>query len=233
MVTDVFFSLMHRIIVIITSIRQIFWRKRRIGKRHVTISERHKQRVSFFIIKIQPYFKFEPDWYRRGEVRGIVTQYYYLLRSILKSKPHLKNCLAKCKHCQIFFFTHPRNAGRTDLGCPFGCRQTHRRKSAIKRSVEYYRSPAGKIKKGYLNKRRNNQKKVEESKQKEKFISNRQIPIDEVSLAHMQTATSLIEGRSVSMGDIIIMLTEIMRQLSIDIREGLTYGDRYLGKIPP
>jgi len=84
-----------------------------------------------------------------------------------------------------------------------------------------------------LNKRRNNQKKVGESKQKEKFISDRQILIDEVSLAHIQTATSLIEGRSVAMGDIIIMITEIMRQLSIDIRKRLTYGDRYLGKIPP
>ena len=84
-----------------------------------------------------------------------------------------------------------------------------------------------------MNKRRNNQKKVGESKQKEKFISDRQILIDEVSLAHIQTATSLIEGRSVAMGDIIIMITEIMRQLSIDIRKRLTYGDRYLGKIPP
>ena len=84
-----------------------------------------------------------------------------------------------------------------------------------------------------MNKRRNNQKKVEESKQKEKFISDRQILVDEVSLAHIQNATSLIEGRSVAMGDIIIMITEIMRQLSIDIRKRLTYGDRYLGKIPP
>ena len=84
-----------------------------------------------------------------------------------------------------------------------------------------------------MNKRRKDQKKVEESKQKEKLVSDSQIFVDEVSLAHIQTATSLIEGRYVAMGDIIIMTTEIMRQLSIDIRNGLTYGDRYLGKIPP
>ena len=204
-----------------------------VGKKYATISKRHKQTVNFFVIQIQPFFQFTPDWYRKGEVRGIVARYYRVLRSILKSRPHLREFLARCKHCHILFLTHPRNAGRTDLGCPFGCRQAHRKKSAIKRSVEYYRSSAGKIKKGYLNARRNNQKKPQESKPEEKPISCPEAYVDETTLLHIQTITSLIEGRSVAMDDIIIMVTTIMRQLSIDKRKRFSYFDSCPGKIPP
>ena len=35
----------------------------------------------------------------------------------------------------IFFLTDARNAGRQDLGCPFGCRQAHRRRQSTRRSV--------------------------------------------------------------------------------------------------
>ena len=34
---------------------------------------------------------------------------------------------------RIRFLTHPRNANRRDLRCPFGCRQHHRREEAKKR----------------------------------------------------------------------------------------------------
>ena len=103
----------------------------------------------------------------------------------------------------------------------------------MKRSAEYYRSKAGKIKKGYLNERRNNQKKPQESKQEEKFISDRQTCVDETTLFHIQTVTSFIEGRSVAMVDIILMVTGIMRQRSIDFRKKLIYVDSCPGKIPP
>jgi hypothetical protein len=103
----------------------------------------------------------------------------------------------------------------------------------MKRCVEYYRSKAGKIKKGYLNERRNNQKKPQESKPEEKFISGRQTCVDETTLYHIQTVTSFIEGRSVAMDDIILMVTEIMRQRSIDYRKKLIYIDSCPGKIPP
>lgn len=55
----------------------------------------------------------------------------------------LRRCLTRCRHCRIFFLTHPRNAGRKDLRCPFGCSQAHRRKESIRRSTEYYRGEDG------------------------------------------------------------------------------------------
>lgn len=66
-------------------------------------------------------------------------EYYVLLRSILRTKPHLPVCLARCRHCGIFFLTHRRNASRRNLRCLFGCREAHRRKASTERSVAYYR----------------------------------------------------------------------------------------------
>ncbi len=60
----------------------------------------------------------------------------------------------RCCHCGIRFFTHPRNAGRRNLRCPFGCRQHHRRQRANARSRKYYRTGSGKKKKKHLNGKR-------------------------------------------------------------------------------
>ena len=117
-----------------------------IGKKYATLYKRHKQRVSFFVIQTQHFYQFIPDWYRKEDVRGIVAQYYRLLRSILKSKPHLREFLARCKHCHILFLTHPRNAGRTDLGCPFGCRQAHRKKTQSNEVLNITEAQLGKSK---------------------------------------------------------------------------------------
>ena len=57
-------------------------------------------------------------------------------------------------HCGIRFLTHPRNANRRDLRCPFGCRQHHRREEAKKRSAAYRRTHEGKRQKKLLNARR-------------------------------------------------------------------------------
>jgi hypothetical protein len=69
-----------------------------------------------------------------------VLEYYVLLRSIHRTKPHLPVCLARCRHCGIFFPTHRRNARRRNLGCLFGCREAHRRKASTERSVAYYQA---------------------------------------------------------------------------------------------
>ena len=79
-----------------------------------------------------------------------------LLRSILRAKPHLRKCLVRCRQCRIFFFTHPRNAGRCDLRCPFGCREAHRRKESNRRSSAYYVGEQGRT-----YKRRQNQRQAE------------------------------------------------------------------------
>lgn len=83
-----------------------------------------------------------------------MLQYYLLLRSVLRAKPHLRRSLTRCRHCGIFFLTHPRNAGRQDLRCPFGCREAHRKQASAQRSAAYYREPKGRSKKSQFNQRR-------------------------------------------------------------------------------
>ena len=82
-----------------------------------------------------------------------------LLRSILRAKPLLRKCLCRCRHCRIFFLSHPRNAGRCDLGCPFGCREAHRQKESIRRSTDYYRGDDGRKYKRRQNQRQNEKRR--------------------------------------------------------------------------
>jgi hypothetical protein len=94
-------------------------------------------------------------------VRSVALSYYYVLRSILRDHPELRGrCLTRCCHCGIFFLTHPRNAGRQDLRCPFGCREAERRQRSTERSVAYYRTPEGKIKKQLQNSKRRQSRDV-------------------------------------------------------------------------
>jgi hypothetical protein len=88
------------------------------------------------------------------EVRDLVLEFYFVLRSLLKAKPHLRPLLACCRHCGILFPTHPRNRGRRDLGCPFGCRQAHSKKCSKQRNKAFYETENGKAaKKEHNNKR--------------------------------------------------------------------------------
>lgn len=66
---------------------------------------------------------------------------------------------SRCRHCRIFFLAHPRNAGRKDLGCPFGCREAHRKQESNQRSAAYYGEAEGKIKKRALNSKRKTSRK--------------------------------------------------------------------------
>jgi hypothetical protein len=164
-------------------------------------------------------------------VRGLVARYYLVLRSVLKEKPHLKTCLTRCRHCNILFFTHPRNAGRNDLGCPFGCREAHRRKKSIERSTEYYRYEENKEKKKALNRNRSKKTDLPETKQEETI--EERCEVDRGIVSHVRLVTSLIEGRNVSLNEIYRMLNSRMRQHSIDSAEKTFYGGPGSQKIPP
>ena len=141
----------------------------------------------------------------------------------------MRKCLVHCRHCQILFFTHPRNAGRIDLGCPFGCRQTHRRKNAIRRSIEYYRSPEGKVKKKYLNAGRSSQNRLPEPDSEENCVCT----VDDETVEHIRLVTSLVESRWVGLAEIYAMLEGILRQHSIDWSIKLSYGVPSLQEKPP
>lgn len=210
----------------------------------------YKPKPIFFIVKIQLAYQFTPDWYREGEVRESVLHYYWVLRQVLRDNPHLRKCLTRCKHCGIFFLTHPRNAGRRDLSCPFGCRQVYQKENLKKRSAKYYRSEKGKKKKKELNERRDRQVKPDnegadlanESLQKqnelplqhEEIVQNEEEVIrDKGSLCYIQMVISLIEGCLVSLDEVLKMLAKIWRQHSIDRRRRFVYAFTYPSQRPP
>jgi len=187
-----------------------------------------------------------------------VLQYYYILRSVLRANPHLKECLTKCKHCRIFFLTHPRNAGRDDLRCPFGCRDAHRKESSNKRSAEWYRSKRGKEKKKDLNERRFRQTSFDNSSEdlaKEESVEHKEEVVrdepeviqdepevvqyesevvrNKTTLCYIQMLIGLIEGRLVSLDEVLEMLLKIVRQHSIDRRRRFVYAFTYPEQKPP
>jgi chromatin remodeling complex protein RSC6 len=75
--------------------------------------------------------------------------------------------MACCVHCGICFITDPRNAGRCDLRCPFGCREAHRKQCSTRRSVEYYRTEDGKEKKKLQNDKRTRSESAPEDRRSE------------------------------------------------------------------
>lgn len=139
---------------------------------------------------------------------GLVVSYYVLLRSILKAKPELRACRTRCRHCRIFFITDPRNAGRLDLRCPFGCREAHQKAESTRRSTAYYRDEAGRDKKRQLNARRTSRSAPPSSGPliDPPRICPRQL------VEYLRVVVSLIEGRPVSSGEILEMLARALRQ---------------------
>lgn len=108
----------------------------------------------FFAIAVEKFFSFRADWHQDDRARPLVRHYQTALDAALRSRPQLQGCLASCAHCGIRFLTHPRNTGRRDLRCPFGCRRHHRRQRSSQRSTAYYQTAGGRRKKKRLNGRR-------------------------------------------------------------------------------
>lgn len=81
----------------------------------------------------------------------LIQQYRLILDRHLEAHPEVAKCVVCCAGCGIRFLTHPRNRGRTDLRCPFGCRERHRRKCANERSCRYYQTAEGREKKEWRN----------------------------------------------------------------------------------
>jgi hypothetical protein len=149
----------------------------------------------------------------------LVKQYYVVLRSVLRSRADLRRCVSRCRHCRIFFLTHPRNAGRNDLRCPFGCRKAHRKQRSTERSVDYYATAEGKAKKKIQNGKRVAGAGHADGDQ---AVSGAPpCPADMVGYVAM--VASLIEGRDVSEAEIVRMLVRAMRQHSMARRRRMDY----------
>jgi hypothetical protein len=161
-----------------------------------------------------------------------VLEYYFVLRTVLRAKPHLRPCLTRCRHCRIYFLTHFRNAARQDLRCPFGCRQAHRRQQSTRRSVAYYREAEGKLKKRDLNQRR-----TAEPPASHPEPASPKAPVSgkpsAIIVAHVQMALSLIEGRRLSRGQVIEILAKVLRQHTIGWRRQSGHASSRSDKRPP
>jgi hypothetical protein len=159
----------------------------------------------------------------------LVKQYYVVLRSVLRSRPELRRCLRRCRHCRIFFLTHPRNAGRRDLRCPFGCREAHRQQRSTERSVAYYATAEGKAKKKMQNGKR--------AQGGARGAANPPVPeapeFPAGMVGYVAMVASLIEGRPVSEEEIIRMLVRAMRQHSMARRRRMDYVVAQLQKHGP
>lgn len=155
-------------------------------------------------------------------MRFFIARYYWAIRFVIKQKPELKNYLTRCRHCQILFFTHPRNARRSDLSCPFGCREARRKQKSTQRSVAYNRSKDGKDKKKELNKRRNQVKDIGASSTNS-CVGNSVEDEGMIVLSHIQLVISLIEGFWVDLKTIKALVANILRQHCIDFKKNLFY----------
>jgi hypothetical protein len=175
------------------------------------------------ILKIQEQFQSRRDWYRRSGTRALVGPYYVLLRSVLRSHPPLRSCLCRCCECRIFFLTHPRNAGRRDLRCPFGCREMHRRRSSTHRSVAYYQTPEGKQKKKLQNGKRG--READPGRQPRE---GQGMHFDADLVRYLAMVVSRIERRRVSEGEIRKMLARAVRQHRMARRRRIDYVLQYL-----
>ena len=162
---------------------------------------------------------------------GLVLEYYWLLRRVLRERPEARRCVCRCRHCRIFFITDPRNAGRCDLGCPFGCQEAHRKRESTRRSVAYYREAEGKIKKRWLNSKRS----------RVAVAGPSEAPCEpcepcrwgEPLLEHVREVCVLIEGRRVSREEVVEMLRKVLRQHSMARRRRIDQLVAQLHQIPP
>lgn len=170
-------------------------------------------------------------------MRDLVLAYYYVLRAALQGRPHLRPCLTRCRHCRIFFLVDPRNRGRKDLGCPFGCRDAQRKECSAARSTAYYRTEAGKQKKAGLNRNRKRRAEVDpESKAAEERSASALPEVIELNpgiVEHVRVVTSLIEGFAVSRQEVVAMLEKAVRQRSMVGERRVDYVLRWLAEHPP
>jgi hypothetical protein len=180
-------------------------------------------------------------------VAALVLEYYVVLRSLLRAKPHLRRCRTRCPDCGIFFLTHPCN--RTQRGlirCPFGCRQENRRRKALGRSRAYYSDPKGKEIKKKLNQRRcrlpprqagqgpaTAPPKRPRHRPKPCAVKQRSVRPNPVILQHVRMVVSLIEGRRVSRRQVQLMLAKILRQHTLTRRKQIDQTVLWLHKHPP
>ena len=211
-----------------------------------------------FVIAVERVFSFRADWHQDDHAAPVVGHYELALDSVLEAHPDLQPCVTHCAHCGIRFLTHPRNAGRRNLGCPFGCREQHRRQHSCRRSTAYYQTAAGKGKKQDHTRRRrpsstDSRSVALESRREAPPAPDRPtdlapsrpelrldgVVVDEATLTnspvlpYLRMMVSLIEGVLVGIKELLVLLRQALRQHSIASRRRTDYVLRFLWQHPP
>lgn len=168
----------------------------------------------------------------------------------MRGRRDLRRCLARCRHCRIFFVAHPRNGGREDLGCPFGCRDAYRKKRSTARSTAYYQTAAGKAKKAEFNRksRRSAESRGSDPTQRAAERQGRESdsaqktagtpPAAETEFGagiveHVRVVVSLVERCEVSREEVVAMLERTVRQRRIGREGRRAYILGWLAEHPP
>ena len=155
----------------------------------------------------------------------------------MRAHPQRRACLKRCRHCRIFFLSHPCNAQRQDLRCPFGCSQAHRKRESTRRSVAYYQDQDCK-----KYRRRQNAKRCRRGprlvlepppKPNRAIREANSSPWPTSLLGHVQMVVSLIEGRPVSRQELLSLLEKIVRQHSLGQRRKIDQTLAWLKEQPP
>lgn len=216
----------------------------------------------FFVIGIEKLFSYRSDWHQDNQAKPLVRQYHAALDSLLGHHPELKQCAVHCVDCGIRFLTHPRNARRTNLRCPFGCRRHHRRRRCNERSAKHYATPHGGRKKKRLNARRTSAGSAatppecdvtppavaghEPSEHRSPgespdvpSLALEGVVLDESTvtsspmLPHIRMMVSLIEGIELDRQQLVDCLVRALRQHSIARRRRADYVLTFLNQHPP
>lgn len=188
-----------------------------------------------------------------------MRQYQTALDSVLESDSDLSDCVTFCCHCGIRFLTDPRCARRSDLRCPFGCREHHRRQRSCQRSTAYYRTESGRAKKKRLNARRSIRATAADSPPQmdspppaepppeppaEPLPVKEELRLEEVvldaesvrnspMLPYVRMLVNLIEGIRLRCEQLVELLIQALRQHSIAFQRRIDYVLRFLHQHPP
>jgi hypothetical protein len=211
---------------------------------------------------LEKVFSFRADWHQDGRAKPLVRQYQTAVDSAVQSHPELQGCVVCCVYCGIRFLTHPRNAGRRDLRCPFGCRRQHRRECANRRSAAHYAKPEGKRAKKRYNLRRSCRQApatapspnletrppalaqpppTDEPHAAESPAQLRleTVVLDESALArssllpYVRMLVRLLDGVKLTCRELLAVLRESLRQRSIGVRRRIDYILGVLHQHPP
>jgi hypothetical protein len=230
-----------------------------VGRGCVQNNKDYRRKPGFFAIAIEKFFSFRADWHQDDRAIPLVRQYQTALDSILQSHPVLQGCVVYCVGCGIRFLAHPRNAGRRDLRCPFGCREHYRQQCSCQRSTTYYQTATGKAKKKRLNARRQGRQfppatpplpagdpagtsagePASEPLPAAATLRLEGMVLDDTSVAnspmlpYVRMVVSLIEGVEFTCRDVVDLLRRSLRQHSIGARRRVDYLLSFLHRHPP